>query len=289
MLIAAISYESWGMFFAALIALMLWSLSAYRKASARTNNRPSSRDQLAQMRDQREIRDSMDELLVRLEEFSRDINGQIDTKSAKLDQLIHDADMRLAELKAANAAINPISSDPEVVSSLKRVRRRLRRGPQPDDITPGDSPPDASTASVVEPKPPQSALKSKTRPTRTVRAEGSAADGKSRLAAGAAEKKPQADPVSPSKPSRPNRAEKPAREATPKPIPWPKLVDPVEKNEPAPPRPRTNGSPAPATPDSRFQNVYDLADRGQSTGDIAEAVKLTLGEVELILNLRNVG
>lgn len=300
MLIAGMSYESWGMFFAALIALMLWSLSAYRKASARSDNRESSRDQLAHMRDQREIRDSMDELLVRLEEFSRDINGQVDTKSARLEQLIHDADLRLAELKAANAAINPISSDTEVVSSLKRVRRRLRRGPQPDDAPPGDSTPDTSPPSRAEkntaapatnaapPNTPQSTLKSTTQPARTERPQRRPAAGH---AAGHAEKlKPV--PASPSKtpkPSRPNSAEKPDPKPIPEPIPWPKLVDPAAKNEPAPSRPSPKSAPVPATPDARFQNVYDLADRGQSSGDIAEAVKLTLGEVELILNLRNVG
>ena len=43
----------------------------------------------------------MQNLLVELAEMSRQITAQIDTRAAKLEALIHEADARIAELKTA--------------------------------------------------------------------------------------------------------------------------------------------------------------------------------------------
>lgn len=45
------------------------------------------------------LKREMEQLLVELNEFAREVNGQIDTRFAKLEQSISDADRRIAELR----------------------------------------------------------------------------------------------------------------------------------------------------------------------------------------------
>lgn len=46
-----------------------------------------------------------------------------------------------------------------------------------------------------------------------------------------------------------------------------------------------NAAPTPP-PDPRFAHIYQLADTGASTQQIADAVNMPIGEVEVVLNLR---
>jgi hypothetical protein len=64
-----------------------------------TTRREMSRDHVARIRDQHKLRHSMDELLVELEEVSRRVGAQVDTKFAKLETVIRDADERIARLE----------------------------------------------------------------------------------------------------------------------------------------------------------------------------------------------
>ena len=61
------------------------------------------RTQLDRLRRQRDVQRSGEELIIQLEELARRISAQVDTKFAKLDQAIMDADDRLARLQAATA------------------------------------------------------------------------------------------------------------------------------------------------------------------------------------------
>ncbi len=65
----------------------------------RVTGRDVTREQFARLRDQTEVRNSMDTLLLQLEQLQREINAQLDTKFARLETVIHDADQRIAELK----------------------------------------------------------------------------------------------------------------------------------------------------------------------------------------------
>lgn len=136
---------------------------------------PSIRRELNAMRGRSELHRSADELLIQLEEMARRINAQVDTKFAKLDRVVMDADERLARLEAA----------------LSRADRLAAVG-----STSGQS--ESSDAGA------------------------------------------QAAPA---------RAEHPT--------------------------------------DTRHAGVYDLADAGKSPVEIAERLGMPLGEVEVILNLRN--
>jgi hypothetical protein len=80
---------------ATVIMVMLLRRHQFRK----TTGRDVAREQIARIRDQRELRQSMDDLLVQLEELSRRVGAQVDTKFAKLETVIRDADDRIARLE----------------------------------------------------------------------------------------------------------------------------------------------------------------------------------------------
>lgn len=154
------------------LSLMLLRIRRGRRSAAPN---PSIRRELNAMRGRSELHRSGDELLIQLEEMARRINAQVDTKFAKLDRVVMDADERLAKLEAA----------------LRRADRLAAAG---------------FSSSKSEPS-----------------------------GAGA-----QAAPV---------RADRPT--------------------------------------DTRHAGVYDLADAGNPPVEIAERLEMPLGEVEVILNLRN--
>ena len=64
-----------------------------------TTRRDMARDHIARVRDQHQLRQSMDELLVQLEEVSRNVGAQVETKFAKLEKVIGDADDRIVRLE----------------------------------------------------------------------------------------------------------------------------------------------------------------------------------------------
>ncbi len=91
---------------AAMLSVALWRRSHQRAATARE----LTREQLARLRDQQQIRKSMEELLLQLDEVSRRINTQIEEKMARLETLLHEADQRLAQLHAGDAPPRPVAA-----------------------------------------------------------------------------------------------------------------------------------------------------------------------------------
>lgn len=83
------------------LCLTMLSVSVLRRSRERTvTSRDLTREQRARQRDQHDLQFSMDALLVQLEEVSRKINAQVDTRFAKLEAVIRDADARIARLQA---------------------------------------------------------------------------------------------------------------------------------------------------------------------------------------------
>ena len=80
------------------LSLMLVRFRRGRRLAAPN---PSIRRELNTMRGRSALHRSGDELLIQLEEMARRINAQVDTKFAKLDRVVMDADDRLAKLEAA--------------------------------------------------------------------------------------------------------------------------------------------------------------------------------------------
>lgn len=236
--------ENWAILLLFVVLATFVALTMVRRGSRRgITTREVAREQIARLRDQREIRDSMDALLVRLEEFSRQVNGQLDTKFARLEQSIRDADQRTDRLRKT------IAEHDRRLESLLAVQRR-RKGaadaaPEPASANATSEP--RPTASVPRPsgREPRTDSRSETQPHAHsgARPEGRGSEGRSSEAAKGRAESSSTDPA-----------------ATP-----------------------------PPSPDRRFSRVYDLADAGISAAAIAEQVEMPVGEVELILNLRQAG
>ncbi len=82
-----------------LCAIVIMVVLLRRHQFRSTSGRDMAREQIARIRDQHKLRHSMDELLVQLEEVSRRVGAQVDTKFAKLEKVIRDADDRIARLE----------------------------------------------------------------------------------------------------------------------------------------------------------------------------------------------
>ncbi|MFW6154023.1 MAG: hypothetical protein ACOC95_02305 [Planctomycetota bacterium] len=101
---------------------------------ARTKRKPSDAESRAglqgRLHNQRRIeqaRDDIEELMVHLEEVSREICGQIDTRFAKLQHAIGEADAKLAALK--RAAGDPAGDDAEPLDPVHaEICRRAADG-----------------------------------------------------------------------------------------------------------------------------------------------------------------
>jgi septal ring factor EnvC (AmiA/AmiB activator) len=116
--------ENWALLLLFVMLATFISLTLVRRRGSRRGltTREAARDQLARLRDQRDIRDSMDSLLVRLEEFSREVNAQLDTKFTRLELSIRDADQRTDRLR------NTIAEHDRRLEALLAVQRRRGGG-----------------------------------------------------------------------------------------------------------------------------------------------------------------
>jgi hypothetical protein len=122
-----------------------------------TTQRDLARDHIARIRDQHRLRDSMDELLVQLEEVSRRVGAQVDTKFAKLEKVIRDADDRLARLEGALKRSGGNVAKPGVVLPSVAARRGASAaqeagggGEGPAEPRPAIAPDDARFEQVYE-------------------------------------------------------------------------------------------------------------------------------------------
>lgn len=78
-------------------------------------DRPTGMQGLSQ---QRAVERQMQNLLVELSEMARQITAQIDTRAAKLEQLMREADGKIAELKAATERGEPSNAASAALQSL---------------------------------------------------------------------------------------------------------------------------------------------------------------------------
>jgi hypothetical protein len=109
-----------------LCAIVIMIVLLRRHQFRTTTGRDVAREQLARVRDQHKLRQSMDELLVQLEEVSRRVSAQVETKFAKLETVIRDADDRIAQLETllqrlyGKQAEPPAPAAPAARTSKKR-------------------------------------------------------------------------------------------------------------------------------------------------------------------------
>jgi len=124
-----------------LCAVVIMIVLLRRQQFRSTSRRDMARDHVARIREQRGLHQSMDELLLQLEDMSRRIGAQVDTKFAKLETVIRDADERIARLEAILGQ-----------SDTKEKSRKPRRAASRRD-TPVKSAPDPAPPSIGKPAP----------------------------------------------------------------------------------------------------------------------------------------
>ncbi len=81
------------------ITAMLLISTRRRVRQARSSPQAYTREQRSRLREEESVVQDMQELMVQLEDVSRGIQAQLDTKFAKLDSVIADADDRLDRLE----------------------------------------------------------------------------------------------------------------------------------------------------------------------------------------------
>lgn len=86
---------------ALVLVALLWNSARRRSRASRVDGRASQFAARHNSRMEKQAADDLHELMMRLEELTREICGQIDTRYAKLERVIAEADRKLAELRAA--------------------------------------------------------------------------------------------------------------------------------------------------------------------------------------------
>ena len=87
-----------------IIAAVLTILYAVMRPSRRKKDPLTRSNASPTLASQRQVERDMNNLLVELSEMARQITGQLDTRAAKLQLLIAEADQKLAQLGAAGAS-----------------------------------------------------------------------------------------------------------------------------------------------------------------------------------------
>lgn len=123
-----------------LVAAMLrWTYRRQRRPDPAP--RGLAQDHIAKIEEEHAMRGDMQELMVQLQELSRNINAQIETKFVKLETSIRSADERIATLERLLRAANGQPGIDAVVGD--EGERAL-----PTDDQPSSAPPDAAIAEV---------------------------------------------------------------------------------------------------------------------------------------------
>ncbi len=113
----------------AAVVVSLWTL---RRATNRRQRQPRARERLDEIKQNVHTQQAMSGLLLDLEEFSRRTNAQLDTKCAKLEQLIRDADARIARLEKLGAGQHTGGrATPQPAPTATRSRTDIPEDPIP--------------------------------------------------------------------------------------------------------------------------------------------------------------
>ena len=101
------TFQKWAIICAAVLTVVYAVMRPWRKRKDPLARPPVS------LSAQREVEKQMTELLVELEQMARQMTAQLETRSAKLELLIKEADERIASLQASPsgaAAASPVPS-----------------------------------------------------------------------------------------------------------------------------------------------------------------------------------
>lgn len=102
--LAQISSQQIAVLAVVVVATVLMLLSTRRKIrEAQNTPRAYARDQYRRLKEEKQAIGSAQEVMLEMEQLARHIHGQIDTRYAKLEALLRDADRKIADLKRLSA------------------------------------------------------------------------------------------------------------------------------------------------------------------------------------------
>lgn len=113
----------------AILAVALVMMGTRQRMRNRDAATAAAREPIAEVRHRQASRDDMQELMVQLEELSRRIGAQIDTRFQKLETVIADADDRIARLEAAVRAARGVPAL-DIIVGEELVPPAVRPGPR---------------------------------------------------------------------------------------------------------------------------------------------------------------
>ncbi len=142
----------------ALCAVSFMLMQLRRRHAQTGQSQAAARRQFERLRGQSRLRESLEELLVQLEQVSREVNAQLDTKFSRLEAVVEDADRRIVRLESllsesggavAGPAAGAARDSDATARRIERVRQRLARGRgQAQDSDSQQRPADAASAGV---------------------------------------------------------------------------------------------------------------------------------------------
>lgn len=239
------------------LALVVVANMGWRRRSAGGSPKQYRREIDSAVGQSTAVNREMERLLVELEEMARKINAQIETRFAKLEQSIADADRRIAALRILIDEAKRTTGSAANVSSAQ-IREQADATARSGDAAVGAQVALAPIQPGTESSRPDSGASSQ--PGRSA-PEGKivgATHGEDSSQPGAARSSPAGPPLQGE-----GQAEQNGRTAAP---------------------------PAPLDEeDLRRHRIHELADSGLSPLQIAQQLREPVGEVELILNLRQAG
>ena len=245
--------DQWLLIIAAIIIITLLLMQSSRRRAASGSPKQYRREIDSATTKSTAIKRDMERLLVELSELARQINGQIDTRFAKLEQSIADADKRIQFLRVLLAA-------------AKKAK-----------LVDSDGSEEMAKSQSAAESPAQAEADSGAAPGRLdvrVGDEGVSVVGKPE-SAGAGGDKDESVPPQRERGTRADRTEKgfsvqhddkDAVSSSPQ-----EAIDATVEEEGI---------------DDISRRTYELADAGRTPIEIAQQLEQNLGEVELILNLR---
>ena len=129
--IGAVEFQNYAFLLGvALLVFIMMRLSARKKRQPGPTSQSHARDHIAKLKEEHAVKGDMRELMVELQELSRDINAQIDTRFAKLEVSIRSADERIDLLERLLRAADGRPTIDTVVSGDDEAPRLPPAQPQ---------------------------------------------------------------------------------------------------------------------------------------------------------------
>ncbi|MBB6430226.1 hypothetical protein [Algisphaera agarilytica] len=92
---------SLGLLIVGVVFISAWLLMRIRKRSVHGPDHPTARENLERYKQQDGVRNDLEGLMVEIEQLAKRLGNQLDTKSMRLEKLIDEADLRIAQLQKA--------------------------------------------------------------------------------------------------------------------------------------------------------------------------------------------